>query len=369
MTAYNVNSNSTPNGAGDWPSKRIVILTDGNTDPLTAKTGGSVLRYRPQDVVAVLDSAQAGKTAGEVLGVGGDTPIVAKLSDVDDADTLLIGIAPAGGRAPEHWRPALEEALKRGMQIISGLHDFLSDDPELVALAEEHGARIWDVRKNRERDVATRQGLTDDCLRVLTIGQDCSVGKMVAAIEIARGLQTRGTNAKFIATGQTGIMIEGDGCPIDCVVSDFVNGAVEKQVLANQHHEVMIIEGQATVSHPRYSSVSTGLLHGSQPHGMIMVYEAGRETIRGMPHLPLPSLRSVIEAYEQLAAFGQPSKVIGFAINTRLLDDAAAEAECQRITEEFGLPAADPIRHGCDTLLDAIDQLQKNISTLQETVS
>ncbi len=152
---------------------------------------------------------------------------------------------------------------------------------------------IHDVRKNNERDVANRRNLREDCLRIHTVGQDCSVGKMLASVEITLGLKARGHDAKFVATGQTGIMIEGDGCPVDCVVSDFVNGAVEKLVLANQHHDILVVEGQGSLSHPRYSAVTLGLLHGCVPHGMIMVYEAGRRTCYGMDYVPLTPLAEV----------------------------------------------------------------------------
>jgi uncharacterized NAD-dependent epimerase/dehydratase family protein len=343
-------SSSTPKIGGS----RIVILTEGKTDPLTAKTANVMLRCRGEDIIAVLDSTQKGKTAQELLGVGGDTPIIGSLDEVEKPDTLLIGVATAGGKIPPAWRDLCLEAVKRGMSIVSGMHQFLSDDAEIVTAAAEAGVTIHDVRKNNEKDVATRLDLNDDCFRILTIGQDCSVGKMLAALEISRGLERRGVDSKFVATGQTGIMVEGDGLPIDCVVSDFVNGACEKLVRQNLSREVMIVEGQATITHPRFSAVSLGLLHGTNPHAMIYVYEAGRETIRGMDYLPLPTHKSVIDAYEHMAAFGHPAKVIAIAMNSRKLSDAEATAERERMRAEFGLPVADPIRHGTDELADAV---------------
>ncbi|TWT93466.1 hypothetical protein Pla108_39600 [Botrimarina colliarenosi] len=344
---------------------RIVILTEGKTDPLTAKTANVMLRCRGDDVVAVLDSTQAGKTAEELLGVGGDTPIVASLDDValidgKGPDTLLIGVATAGGKIPPEWRALCLDAVRRGMSVVSGMHQFLSDDAELVAAAAAAGVQLHDVRKNNEKEVATRLDLTDDCLRVLTVGQDCSVGKMLSALEIARGLERSGVDAKFVATGQTGIMVEGDGLPIDCVVSDFVNGACEKLVRQNLSHEVMVVEGQATITHPRFSAVSLGLLHGTNPHAMIYVYEAGRDAMRGMEYLPLPTHRQVIDAYEHMAAFGNPAKVIGIAMNSRKLSAEAAEVERERMRAEFGLPVADPIRHGPDELVEAILAYKKS---------
>jgi uncharacterized NAD-dependent epimerase/dehydratase family protein len=342
-------------------SRRIVILTEGHTNPLTAKTATSVIRYQPEEVVALLDSTQEGKTAEQLLGVGGDTPVVARLDQADRPDTLLIGIAPMGGKLPPAWKAIVLEALDRRMTVVSGLHDFLSCDPDLAARAAERGAVIHDVRKNNERDVSHRTGLREDCLRIHTVGHDCSIGKMVASIEIARELQRQGYDAKFVATGQTGIMIEGDGCPVDCVVSDFVNGATEKLVLANQHHDILLFEGQGSLAHPRYSAVTAGLLHGCLPHGLIMVYEAGRETINGMPHVPLTPLPKLIEVYESLASLHMPSKVIGVAMNGRLLAPDEAAQERERMSQELGLTVCDVFRDGAAPLAAEVLKLQREL--------
>ncbi|RMF96058.1 MAG: DUF1611 domain-containing protein, partial [Planctomycetota bacterium] len=266
-------------------NRRMVLLVDGYNDPQRAKTAYSILRYRAEEVVAVLDRDWAGKTAGEAYGVGGDVPIVEKLEDVQNARSLVIGIAPPGGKIPPQWRPIVLDAIARGWNIVSGLHDFLRDDPEFVAAAEKAGVELIDVRDNRERDVATWEGIRDDCLRIHTVGNDCGVGKMVTAIELTEGLKRAGIDAKFVATGQTGIMIEGDGCPIDRVISDFVPGAAENLVRANQHHEVIVVEGQGSLFHPRYSCVTLGLLHGIRPHGLILCWEAGRTHVGGMPQV------------------------------------------------------------------------------------
>jgi uncharacterized NAD-dependent epimerase/dehydratase family protein len=246
------------------------------------------------------------------------------------------------------------------MNLVSGLHDFLSNDPEIAAAAAKKGVQIHDVRKNNERDVSNRLNLREDCLRIHTVGQDCSVGKMLASVELTLALKKRGYDTKFIATGQTGIMIEGDGCPVDCVVSDFVNGAVEKLILANQHHDFLLIEGQGSLSHPRYSAVTLGLLHGCVPHGMILVYEAGRKNVHGMDYIPLPSLKKIVEVNEMMASLAMPSKVIGVAMNSRLLSADEAEAERDRVRRELGVPVCDVIRHGSDDLVQAIlDYRQK----------
>ncbi len=309
--------------------------------------------------MALLDSTAAGSTAGQRFGVGGEIPIVAALAEAPTATELVIGIAPSGGRVPPGWRPVLLEAISRGMRIVSGLHEFLSDDPELAAAAAKADVEIVDVRKNDERDVASRLGLREDRLRLLTIGQDCSVGKMLAAVELTQALVAKGHDAAFLATGQTGIMIEGDGCPIDRVISDFVNGAVEKLVKRKQDHEILVVEGQASITHPRYSAVSLGLLHGAAPHGMILVYEAGRVHHMGMPHEPLPALERVVAAYEHMASFVGGGKVIGVAINSRLMGPSEAAAERRRVSQALGLPACDPIRDGCDELVAAVEALQQ----------
>lgn len=342
--------------------RNAVLLADGVASVLTAKTAYSLLKYRPDEVVAVLDRSRAGQRAEEFFGVGGNTPIVASLDEAPGANTLTIGVAPPGGRLPEAWRAMVLEALGRGMQIVSGLHQFLGDDPEFAAAAQESGATIYDVRKNDSRQLARAEALSDTPLRVLTVGNDCSVGKMLTALELTNALRRREIDAKFVATGQTGIMVEGDGCPVDCVVSDFVNGAVEQMILANRDRQVLIIEGQATISHPAYSCVSAGLLHGSAPHGLVMVVEVGRETAYGLDHIPLVPLQKLIPAYESLAALrGPAAKVIAIAMNSRRVGDAEADAERERLRSEFGVPVCDPIRHGCDDLVAAVTDLQQTV--------
>ena len=207
-----------------------------------------------------------------------------------------------------------------------------------------------------------RQNLREDCLRIHTVGQDCSVGKMLASVEIAIGSQGRGHDAKFVATGQTGIMIEGDGCPVDCVVSDFVNGAVEKLVLANQHHDILLVEGQGSLSHPRYSAVTLGLLHGCVPHGMILVYEAGRKNVHGMEYIPLTPLKKIVEVNEMMASLAMPSQ------GDRRRDEQPAayarkkpKSERERVRDELGVPVCDVIRHGPGDLVDAILALRQEV--------
>lgn len=337
--------------------RRLVILTEGHTEPVTGKTATCVVRYRPEHVVALLDSTQAGNTAQELLGVGGSIPVVAKLEDAPEANALMLGIAPSGGRIPPAWRSVILSAINRGMDVVSGLHEFLCNDNEFSRAAAAKGVQLIDIRKNDEHDVAKHVGIREACLRIHTVGQDCSVGKMLVALELTNAMKARGVKAKFIATGQTGIMVEGDGSPIDCVVSDFVSGAVEKLILAHQHNDVLFIEGQGSLSHPRYSGVTLGLLHGCMPHGMILCYEVGRKSVYGMSDIPLKSLAEMVKVNEIMANLVHPSKVIGVAMNSRKVSEAEAERERERVRRELGLPVCDIIRHGPDELLQAVQQL------------
>lgn len=343
--------------------RRLVVMTEGYSDPVSAKTACSVIRYRPEEVVAVFDREQAGRTTQDLFGVGGGIPVIGDLSEASEANGLLIGIAPSGGKVPNGWRPILLEAIQRGMDIISGLHQFLNLDPELSAAAKQHGVTLHDVRSNAESDCSTRIGLRPDCLRVHAVGQDCCVGKMVSMLEIDKALKKKGHDSYFVATGQTGIMVSGDGCPVDCVVSDFIAGAVEKLVLKNQHHEILLFEGQGSLAHPKYSAVTLGLLHGCLPHGLIMCYEAGREWVHGMeeqrsPLFPLAQLKTI---YETMSNLWQPCRFVGVAMNSRRLSDDEANDEQKRVEDELQLPVVDVFRHGPDRLAQAIIDLKTEL--------
>ncbi len=343
-------------------ARKIVLLTDGYSDAHTAKTAISVIRYRPEEVVSVLDADSAGRTAGEVLGVGGSIPVVDSLESSPPGDTLMIGIAPPGGKIPAHWRPIVLEAIARGMNVVSGLHDFLKDDAELAAAARARGVQLIDVRDNNEHDVANREGIRPGCLRIHTVANECSCGKMVASVELTRGLQEAGVDAKFVATGQTGIMIEGDGCPVDRVISDFVSGAAEKLVLDNQHHEVIVVEGQGSLFHPRYSGVTLGLLHGVIPDGLILCYEMGRTAIYGMEQFPVAPLDEVRDFYQRAANIMHPCKVVAVAINGAKYTDEEVAQEQERVRRELGLPACDVFRHGPGELVEAVLQLKRELN-------
>ena len=338
-------------------SRRIVILTEGYTNPSRAKTAAGVLRYAGDDVVSVLDSTEAGETAQALLNAGGNTPVVASVKDAAKANTLMIGVAPTGGKLPLPMRRHVLEAIQLGWTIESGLHDFLCEDEEFASAAGESGAVLKDYRKNTERDVAMRQGLRSECLRLHTVGHDCSVGKMATAIELARGLSSAKVDTKFVATGQTGMMIEGDGLPIDAVVADFISGAAEKLVLQNQHHEAMVVEGQGSITHPCYAAVTLGLLHGCAPYGVVYCYEMGRTNIHGLEHVALPTVADSIELV--LANAVPPCQLIGIAINGRNASDAEYAKEKERMAEAHGVPAVDVYREGAGDLVKEALELKE----------
>ncbi len=341
------------------PVRRMVILTDGYIDSRRAKTAYCTVRYRPEEVVAVLDRSQAGKTCDQVWGVGGEIPFVASLDQAPTANSLLIGIAPPGGKIPPEWRAIVLDAIRRKLDIISGLHEFLNDDPQFREAAAEQGVRLLDLRDNDEHDVANREGIRPDCLRIHTIANDCSCGKMVTSVEVAEGLKQRDVDATFVATGQTGMLVAGGGICIDRVISDFVSGAAERLVLNNQHHEVMVIEGQGSLFHPRYSSVTLGLLHGVMPHGLILVYEMGREVTYGMEQIALAPLATVIDFAEAAANIMHPCRVIGVSVNGREYSDEEVNEECRRVEDDLKLPACDIFRHGPEKLVDAVLKLRE----------
>ncbi len=335
--------------------RKMVLLTWGHSNPRTAKTATGLLRYCPHECLAVLDPDCAGRRTQDLLEVGGDTPIIALLEEAPGADTLVLGIAPPGGKVPEAWRAVILQAIDRGMNILSGLHDFLSDDPQFLSAASAKGVTITDVRKNDFKEIARRRGLNSSCLRIHTVGHDCSVGKMVVSLELERGLIGRNRDAHFVATGQTGIMIAGSGLPIDCIVADFVNGAAEKLVLDAQHHDIIVIEGQGSLVHPSYSAVTLGLLHGCAPHGLIFVFEAGRETVGGLEEVRLPSLKTQRELFETMARIHQPCETIALAMNGRRLSPEQAKVLALQIEADMGLPVVDVIRDGPDRLVDAVE--------------
>ncbi len=341
---------------------RFLIVADGQFGPLSSKTANSCIRYFPERIVGVFDRAAAGKTAQDVLGFGGAIPVVGDFArGLELGPTaILIGIAPVGGQLPDEWRGWLKSAIARRLEVWSGLHTFIGDDLELGALARAHGVRIHDVRKPPAKvPVADGRAAEVDAYVILTVGSDCNVGKMTAQLELRDELVRRGHRARFVATGQTGIFIEGWGIAVDAVVADFVAGAAEELVLEGaKDTDIVLLEGQGSLIHPGYSGVTLGLLHGACPDGLILCHQATRDYIGDYhgrePWVKIPPLAELVEIYERAARPVRPTKVLGICLNTYDMSEADARAAVTRAAAETGLPATDPVRFDSAPLVEAI---------------
>jgi uncharacterized NAD-dependent epimerase/dehydratase family protein len=340
---------------------RYLILADGDFGPMTSKTANAIVRYQPDRVAAVMDRRLAGRTVQDVLGFGGAIPVVASMKEglARGANTVLIGIAPIGGRLPDEWRAWLGEALDAGCDLISGLHTFLADDPVLAAKAKAGNRRILDLRRPpADLPVAGARVKELDAYVVLTVGTDCNVGKMTAQLQLVSELNRRGVRTRFVPTGQTGIMLEGWGIAVDAVVADFIAGAAERITLEGAvDADIVLVEGQGSINHPGYSGVTLGLLHGSCPDGLLLCHQPSREYIgdyREEAWLRIPPLSRYIRVYESVAAMVHPTQVLGICLNTYDLTDAEARRACESAARETDLPATDPVRFDPSPLVEAV---------------
>lgn len=344
-----------------------LILAEGRFQMYDAKTAACVIRYLGSHVAAVIDSTSAGRTVQDVLGFGGDIPIVSNLEEglAYEPEALLIGIAPAGGRLPQEWQRLCVRAAEAGLHLYAGLHVSLADDPVIADAAAAAGTRIHDLRKVPDDvPLATGAALDVESVVILTVGSDCAVGKMTAAVEIVRELERQRVNALMAPTGQTGILIEGWGIAVDAVKSDFVAGAAEALVLegAARGAEVLVVEGQGALSHPAYSGVTLGLIHGSLPRGMILCHDPGRLHHAGWDRSwALPALREIVDMYERAAAWLRPAPVLAIALNTQGLSDEEARRVIGRTQREISLPVADPVRYASAPLARPIQELMKSL--------
>ena len=335
--------------------RRYAILAEGHFSDRHAKTAHGLIRYGKDEVVAVIDSTLAGRSVRDVMPeLERDAPIVGSLQEVleHSPTSILVGLAPAGGRLPAEWMEALKEASRAGLEIVSGLHQRLA--PQFP------GRPVWDVREPPE-DVPlfSGTGFEVEPRTVLTVGTDTAIGKMTASLEVERAAREAGVGAEFVATGQTGIIIAGWGICVDAVVSDFVAGASEQLVLeaARRGADLILVEGQGSLGHPAYSGVTLGLLHGSCADCLILcTAPPDEEVFAGVPPLtPAHAAR----LYEEVAALVKPAPVVAVSVNTRGLDDAGAEEFVARVADETGLPAADPFRASAAPILDAVLQAPK----------
>lgn len=342
---------------------RYLILADGSFGPESSKTANACIRYTPDRVVAVLDGSHAGRTAQQVLGFGGDIPVVATFEEgmARGPTALLIGIAPSGGQLPQPWIDLLARAIASRLEIWSGLHSFVGDIPQLAALAREHRVAIHDLRRPpRDLDVARGRAREVDATIVLTVGTDCNIGKMTTQLQLLDGLRRRGLRTSFAATGQTGILIEGRGIGVDAVVADFIAGAAERLVLeCARDAELVLVEGQGSIIHPSYSGVTYGLLHGSLPHAQVMCAQPSRTAINNCEWVPIPPLAEFIRLSERVAAPLRPAPVIAVALNTYDLDEDAARRAVESVERDTGLPTTDPVRFDPAPLEVAIEAFHR----------
>ncbi len=339
--------------------RRYLILAEGQFGEPGSKTAMGVIKYGRDPVVAVLDSTRAGRDVSEWLGEEFAAPIVATLAEALplEPSALLIGTAPQGGKIPPEWRAIISDAIAHGLDVVSGLHEFVSDDSEFSALAATHGVELIDHRRPPERhEVATGRAHGPGKHVILFVGTDCAIGKMTVALELRRAAQEAGLSTVFVPTGQTGIMIEGWGVSVDRVISDFINGTAEWLVeQAEEMGDWIFVEGQGSIDHPAYSAVTLGLVHGTTPHAMVLVHQPGRSGHFGWEQnlgvgSPTLSLQDNIRLYEAVANAVAPSKVAAIALNTALLSEEEAHAEIERTAAETALPVDDPYRFGPERL-------------------
>jgi uncharacterized NAD-dependent epimerase/dehydratase family protein len=341
-------------------SEKLAIFAEGLFAKHNGKTAHGVIRYGTRDVVAVIDSTEAGRTAAEVVPFAlRDVPIVATLREAIDrgASALLVGVAPTGGRLEAAWRTMLLEAIHSGLHIEAGLHTQLSEDAELRRAATRAGVALRDLRA-APPDLTVPQGpdgRPGSVQVVHSVGSDTVIGKKVVTLELDRAARERGRRSVFVPTGQTGVAIAGWGIAVDHVISDYVAGAAERLVHEGaERGDLLFVEGQGALFHPAYSGVTLGLLHGSAPDLLVLVHKAGASAIRNYPTLPIPPLPELVAAYESIARPVRPARVAAIALNTANLDEHDARAAVGEAQEATGLVADDVVRFGPDRVLDAV---------------
>ncbi len=335
---------------------RVAILLEDGIKGKHGKTGLAFLRYSHTDIVAVIDRSCAGESLAELTQIATDAPIVGDMSAalVYKPDVLLIGIAPSGGKLPADLAKEVKIAVYAGLSIINGLHTQLQ--PQYPNLQPNQW--IWDIRQEPPGlSIGTAKARSLSAKRILTVGTDMAIGKMSTSLEIHRAALDAGIEAQFVATGQAGIAIAGQGIALDAVRVDFAAGAVEKTVLdLAQDNELIIIEGQGSLLHPG-STATLPLIRGSQPTGLILVHRAGAKYIRDLPEIAIPPLPEVIKLYETVASAGGTFgdiKVKAIALNTFGMDMDTANKTIQSTAELTGLPCSDVVRFGGKALLSAI---------------
>lgn len=316
-------------------------------DQLAAKTAYGILHWRRDSCLGQLRLPGCKADLGiEELGV--------REAAARGARTMVVAVANSGGVLAEHWVPTVVEAIEMGLDVASGLHQRLADFPAIAEAARRHGRELFDVR-HPTRQFRTGTGVKRSGKRLLTVGTDCSCGKKYTALAIEREMRGRGMNADFRATGQTGIMIAGEGVAVDAVVADFIAGAVEWLAPDNEPDHWDVIEGQGSLFHPAFAGVSLGLLHGAQPDALVLCHEPTRRHMRGLPQQPLPSLAECLELNLRCARLTNPAvRAVGVSVNTAALEPSEREHCLAAIEAELGLPAVDAVATGTARIVDVL---------------
>ncbi|CAM4382429.1 N-acetyltransferase DgcN [Vibrio agarivorans] len=324
----------------------LLFLGDA-ADPLAAKVAQGIKTWRPEFCLGQFRLENCNADTGlKDLSIKQAVELGAK--------TLVIGVANRGGIISEAWIDVLLEALDAGMDIASGLHNKLVDVPALVAAAEKNDCSLFDVRyPTQQYPVAS--GVKRLGKRLLTVGTDCSVGKMYTSLAIEKEMQSQGIDADFRATGQTGILITGDGVSVDCVVADFIAGAIEEISPDNSPEHWDVIEGQGSLFHASFAGVTMGLIHGSQPDALVLCHEPTREHMRGLPTYSLPDIQTCIDANLTAARLTNPDVCcIGISVNTSAMDEQEAMSYMDMLETEVNLPVVDPFRQGVSRLVEQL---------------
>lgn len=321
-----------------------LLLVGAETDATFAKTALGLVQWCRDKVAGQL------RFEGCRVDLGVPDMSVAEAAEAG-CGSLVLGVAPVGGVIPESWWAVIEQAARSGLDVVSGLHLRLHEHPGLAEAARAGNARLVDVRVP-PRGLPVGNGKKRTGRRVLTVAADCAIGKKYTALALERALAEAGLNSTYRATGQTGIMIAGEGIPIDSVVADFISGAAEVLSPDNEPDHIDVIEGQGSIFHPGFSGVALGLLHGSQPDGFVVCHDPLRKTVTGWPHYALPSLPEVIEAHVRMGQRTNPDiRCVGVSVNTSKLPTEERAAYLDRLGEETGLPCFDPLIDGCDAIV------------------
>lgn len=330
------------------PKPYLLFLGD-VMDPLAAKTARGIHVWRPEACIGQIRLA----TDSVSLGLP-DLDIA--MAKAQGAKTMVLGTANSGGKLPAHWIDSIKAAISAGLNVANGLHQGLNDIPELVALAAENNVQLFDVR-HMQPELDTGTGKKRSGKRILTVGTDCSVGKMYTSLALEAAMRELDLNADFRATGQTGVLVAGAGIAIDAVIADFISGAVEALSPANDDDHWDIIEGQGSLYHPSFAGVSMGLIHGAQAHLLVMCHELGRPHMRHLPHQFMPTLRQCLDTNLAAASLTSPDvRLAGFSLNTSSVSEEEAKIALAEISEEFGVPATDPVRFGIKNIAQWIKE-------------